>query len=95
MSPMERTRRARLLQVEAWLRLHFPLDRDVAVRVEKVKGGFGDCTVLDGKFRIRINKEATWYHAIDLLLHEWAHALAWEDEATEHGPEWGVAFAKI
>lgn len=33
--------------------------------------------------------------AIDTLLHEWAHALAWNRKKDYHWYGWGIAFSKV
>lgn len=72
---------------------------------------FGDCVLTADRlgrkrFRIRIVNDhavAGWHGEqlmIDGLVHEWAHAMAWNHihdkpgHESYHGPEWGVAFAK-
>lgn len=53
-------------------------------------------------FKIRINRTLGKDFAVATLIHEWAHALAHVPEAwtvsrkvvNDHGPEWGIAFAK-
>lgn len=69
---------------------------------------YGDCDFVDeGKdprFKIRINNDvlhlprfgADW--AVDTLLHEYAHVLAWTPEhmkLDDHGPEWGLAMSRV
>lgn len=42
----------------------------------------------------RLSWEATW----QVLVHEWAHALAWNEASatvTDHGPEFGIAYSRI
>jgi hypothetical protein len=71
----------------------------------------GDCSIVGRKFRIRISRELGLSQAVDVLLHEWAHALSWdacvgktansrkvsdyEFERLAHGPKWGVAYSKV
>ena len=57
------------------------------------------------KFFIRINCELSESSAIDTLLHEWAHARAWnhlhdsldwpEFEKRAHDASWGVAYSEV
>ena len=61
----------------------------------------------DGKtFLIQIDKDLDEHRAIDVLLHEWAHARAWnhrldncatDDEFNKlaHDAAWGVAYAEV
>ena len=44
------------------------------------------------RFHIHLNEKLHWDGAINVLLHEWAHALAWSDN--NHGEKWGRAFAR-
>jgi len=42
----------------------------------------------------RLSWEATWV----VLVHEWAHCLAWQqdhDTVDDHGPEFGLAYSRI
>jgi len=65
----------------------------------------GDCTLGNKKFFIRINKDISEESAIDTLLHEWAHARAWnhlhdsldwyEFEKRSHDASWGVAYSEV
>jgi hypothetical protein len=71
----------------------------------------GNCRRDRQKFVIRISNLATEATATDTLLHEWAHALAWnfeidrmarsrgitdqEFQAASHGPAWGVAYSQV
>ena len=58
------------------------------------------CLVYDGtrpaRFHILVRR-AAWPTMKDAVLHEWAHALSWQEgELTEmHGPEWGLAYARV
>lgn len=71
----------------------------------------GDCCAARGKFQIRVSRELNESEAVDVLLHEWAHALSWEAcvgkvaysrsisdhefEQLAHGPKWGLAFSRV
>jgi hypothetical protein len=65
----------------------------------------GECAKLKKHFIIKINKDIKPEAAIDALLHEWAHARAWNhlhdvQEAEEfyqkiHDAAWGVAYAEV
>jgi hypothetical protein len=76
------------------------------VRVRRVKiDNEGYCEKDENRFSIRIKKNLKESEAIDVLLHEWAHALSWKASfdrmsyerfcETIHGPEWGVAYSKV
>ena len=58
---------------------------------------YGDCVVSASgdMVTIRIDKSVQRIAQIDSLIHEWAHAmLAGTHEFAEHGPVWGVCYAK-
>jgi hypothetical protein len=71
----------------------------------------GTCSRVGQQFRIRICKSLDDEMATEVLMHEWAHALAWNhahDRATKdrsisdlefervaHGPEWGCAYSQV
>lgn len=71
----------------------------------------GFCERKRSSFHIMISDDLPPEHAIDVLQHEWAHAVAWnllddslsrkkrlkaiEFERLSHGPEWGVAYSKV
>ena len=66
----------------------------------------GRCWKQGKKFHIQIDRSLDESRAMDVLVHEWAHARAWNhrlDEAADdaafnklaHDAAWGVAFAEI
>lgn len=68
----------------------------ICTRRTRMPRGFdGDCSLNRGKFIIRIDSSLPEYYAIDVLLHELSHCLAWEKEEDIHGPSWGVAYSEI
>jgi hypothetical protein len=77
----------------------------VSVRREKMSNFDGDCTLHSKKFFIRINKSLNETGAMDTLIHEWAHARAWnhlhdklsyeEFEERSHDASWGVAYSEV
>jgi hypothetical protein len=76
-----------------FLRQNLPADRPVTVRRTRVPGDVqGDCQQLTNRFRIRIDKDLSEAHQIDVLLHEYGHALAYEPE---HLAAWGKAYARV
>jgi len=86
------------------LRKHCPLAYPVSIRRLKMVDD-GDCTRLDDRFLIRINKRLNECEAIDTLMHEWAHARAWshlhdamdteEFIKKSHDAAWGVAYSEV
>jgi hypothetical protein len=94
------------------LRKLVPTAFPVTVRRAAVRAGvLGTCHRSDDRFVIRL---ATWLdqeQAIETLLHEWAHALAWshsldrlvqspevtqaELERLSHDGAWGLAYSRV
>jgi hypothetical protein len=87
------------------LRERCPAAYPVSVRRVKMRGKDGECSKGEQAFHIKINKELMENAAIDALLHEWAHARAWnhlhdvvdceEFEKRMHDASWGVAYAEV
>jgi Zn-dependent peptidase ImmA (M78 family) len=76
-----------------YLRKNLSLPRRFTVRRVKLpKGLCGDCSYTKRRFAIRINKRLPQVAAIDTLLHEIGHCLAWHDD--KHGRDWGAAYSK-
>ena len=55
----------------------------------------GLCTAKSTHFLIQINKKLTVGHAIDVMLHEFAHVEAWGREHDPHGLAWGKCYSRI
>jgi len=70
----------------------------------------GICRRKNSAFRICISSDISEAHAIDMLVHEYAHALAWprkrdfhaawcmppsQRQRPFHGSDWGKAYAKV
>lgn len=78
----------------------------VPVRVRRLKldDCWGYCTLYrdseTGKplyFLIAIDNRIPAPLVAETLVHEWAHAVAWQEgkAVDDHGPEWGVTYARI
>lgn len=73
----------------------------VSVRRTKVSLSIcGDCILDKKKFHIRICNQLDEIQAIDALLHEWAHAIAWNhlhdcSNKNDHDATWGVAYSEV
>lgn len=78
----------------------------VTVRRVQLSNLEGRCWKQGKKFYIQIDKRLDQLRAMDVLLHEWAHALAWNhrldaavtDEAFNklaHDAAWGVAYSEV
>lgn len=82
-----------------------PLAYPVSVRRLPLSDVDGDCILEKKKFYIRINKDIPESSAIETLIHEWAHARAWnhlhdslddeEFEERSHDASWGVAYSEV
>jgi hypothetical protein len=87
------------------LRNECPLAYPVEVRRVALKDLCGVCFRDGRKFLIKINRNMGQNMAIETLIHEWAHGLAWNhlhDRMDEkemdrrcHDAEWGVAYSKV
>lgn len=78
-----------------FLKQHVGCHYPVQVRRVKLKCLDGVCLFKNNAFVIKINRELTPEHAIDVLLHEYAHTVSWKKEDDDHGPLWGVAYSNI
>lgn len=111
-TPLRRTHdRDYFFRVVEQLKIHLPPSRPVIVLAGRQLANDGDCSVVRGKFQIRVSRELNEAEAVDVLLHEWAHALSWEAcvgkaaksrsisdyefERLAHGPKWGLAFSRV
>lgn len=55
----------------------------------------GFCQLRGKKFIIKINRDLPEDYSIEVLLHEVAHAMSWEQEKDVHGIKWGKAYSKV
>lgn len=74
----------------------------VRVRRRPLKTCWGQCTLVckGGRpfyFTISIDSRIPEPLIVETLIHEWAHAVAWQEgrAVDDHGPEWGVAYARL
>ena len=83
-------------QVVRLLKEKCPADMPVNVRRLKIPDDrFGDCAQYDDHYLIRICRNLEEEQAIEILLHEWAHALSWDKCSVEdHSNEWGKAYSR-
>jgi hypothetical protein len=80
-----------------WVKREFPLQYPVKIISKKIKKNRG-ATTFDGKmFRVYIDSGLQFDVKIDILIHEWAHALTWfgAQHRKDHSGEWGLAHAAI
>ena len=98
-------------QVAALLSELLPARLPIDVRLAYVRVGlYGYCVFETTHFCIRVSSRLSQDFAIDVLIHEWAHALAWprnkesfiyrwmplsERGPLAHNSAWGRAYAKV
>lgn len=99
--PRARSKRLRLHQVHRWLQARFPCPRRTVLRVEKLPHReLGACDRVGKELVLRVSPTIGWESAIEILLHEYAHAMTWplakhEHRVADHSDEWGLAYAKL
>lgn len=68
----------------------------ISVRRMKIRSGLdGLCEKKDNKFVIKVSSNLNENYSIDVLIHEVAHAVAWEKDTDIHGSNWGRAYSKV
>lgn len=76
-----------------YLKKNLKLPRPVSVRrVKMPAGSAGDCSYHKRRFYIRIERTLPEFSAMETLMHELGHCLAWHDD--NHGRDWGAAYSK-
>lgn len=71
--------------------------RPVVIRIEETEGYYGLCNLeSDGVYTITIDRTCDERLGQFILIHEWAHALAWDAEKADrdHNDDWGRAYAQ-
>jgi len=85
-----------LYEVVKYLKKTILMNYDIFVMRTKLKKTHdGECICLKNKFIIKINKNLSESHSIDVMLHEASHVLSWDKEKDQHGIAWGIAYSKI
>lgn len=96
----QRVNRTRWREAVEALRTLCPVRRyTVTVRRCKIPADDdGDCRqIAKHKLMVRVNKNLSEPVALEVLAHEYAHALSWDIEherSVSHSPFWGVAYAE-
>ncbi|MFY4731147.1 SprT-like domain-containing protein [Nitrospira sp. BLG_2] len=68
----------------------------ISVRRVKLRQGLdGQCEKKHNRFIIKVNPKLSENYSIDVLIHEVAHAVAWDKDTDIHGPNWGRAYSKV
>ena len=82
------------------LRVEHPPGAPVFVSRRPLKDAWATCYYMPVRHRLVITVDPRVEDInimLQLLVHEWAHAVSWFDEGTapgrDHGPAWGVAHA--
>lgn len=98
--------------VLGYLREHCPAAQPVIIRSAWLADETaGECVRRPKRFVIRLNRNLSEAIAVETLLHEWAHALAWnfaldrlakapettaeEFQAAAHDESWGCAYSRV
>lgn len=72
------------------------VDKPISVRRVKLRQGLdGQCEKKNNRFIIKVNPKLSENYSIDVLIHEVAHAVAWDKDTDIHGPNWGRAYSKV
>lgn len=92
----------------AWLRRTFPPLLPIRVRsvpakrLHKREKWEGCCWLNTdvgklGRYEIQVNRQMSTALRLDVLIHEWAHAMTWfgAEHTEAHSAEWGMAYARI
>ncbi len=83
------------------LRTVVPVPRGCSLAVQRVDLSVGEngYTTKSGRvFTIAIYSGLSEYETEHVLIHEWAHMLAWRPHhplSGDHGPDWGVWYAAV
>lgn len=94
------------------LREHCPPGKPVIIRTAKLAPTtLGECVRRPSRFVIRLNSRLAELAAVEVLCHEWAHALAWnfsldrlakhpavshdEFQHASHDEAWGCAYSRV
>lgn len=71
-------------------------DKPVKVRCMSLSDDLdGICIEKDDHFLIKVSNQLTVGHAIDVMIHEFAHVEAWGKEIDPHGAVWGKCYSRI
>jgi|LakMenE01Jun11ns_1017448.scaffolds.fasta_scaffold9901226_3 Zn-dependent peptidase ImmA (M78 family) len=80
-----------------FLKKSYPQTYPVSVRRLKLTEDYdGFCQFKGTHFLISINRKLPEHEAIETLLHEYAHVIAWDKcKFDDHCNDWGVAYSRI
>jgi hypothetical protein len=83
------------------LRTVCPVPRGCSLAVHRVDltpGENGSCSKSGRVFTIEIYAGLSEYETEQVMIHEWAHMLAWRPHhplSGDHGPDWGVWYSAV
>lgn len=84
------------LRVSSYLKTVTKARMPIKVRRVVMKDDLlGLCEEKKGFFLIKVRKNLPEEHAIDILIHEIAHADSWEQDKDFHGKNWGVSYSRL
>ena len=89
-----------LLHFQAMLQKEVGTGNIVTTRLEMIQGDEDDTAYVqkydDGSYEIVIDQRLSFGEICDYLVHEFAHVGSWYwDEPDDHGPEWGIEYARL
>jgi len=108
--PLDLTTNQRFNLVIRILREEFPTNRPIKCRrvgssdrmLKKLNAhGYTHLVNADGLskdqyFIVVINRSLDWQKQLDVIMHEWAHAITWDyPSSQDHNREWANAYGKI
>jgi hypothetical protein len=98
--PRARKKKDRIRQIYNWLVDKYPTPFPTELRQAKLVGENGEACKVGGRLRITIHSQIPLHHAIEILLHEYAHCVSWtystmEKHTFPHSDEWGLWLAKL
>ncbi len=96
MAKKSKTKDSLFRKVAHFLRNNAEVEYPIYIRRIKMPYDLdGLCHFTGEHFYIKINKDLSEEHCVDVALHEVAHAMAWDKKGDDHGPNWGIAYSKI
>lgn len=98
--PRARKRKDRIRQIYNWLVDKYPTPFPTELHHAKLKGANGEAYKVGNKIRITVHSSLPLHHAVEILIHEYAHSVSWsyptmEKHTEPHSDEWGLWMAKI
>jgi len=71
-------------------------EKPIVIRRVRLKASLdGQCEIKNDVFLVKINRILSENYSIDVMIHEVAHAVAWDKDVDVHGPNWGRAYSKV